>query len=267
MDALYPNDKIADATEEKSYLENYIMDCCNDPIELAHDGILGMKWGQRRYQNSDGSYTDEGLERKRAARQALNDSKEEYKILKKKARQEEKNESIRRRMELNKLSSEQKLEEEKRAMIRSAEEKQRREEGEAKRREAELALEREKLEAAEKAKQDAATKAQRMKEASKTRQQKAAELLMKKDEMDYKTLKDAMDRIELEEKLKNMTNEEKRQAKDYVGSLLKKSGSTILEKVVPSVTMYLIQKAITNSFDVDAEEIFGKNKDGQKNKK
>lgn len=31
--------------------------------ELKHYGILGMKWGIRRYQNYDGSYTKKGLER------------------------------------------------------------------------------------------------------------------------------------------------------------------------------------------------------------
>lgn len=31
--------------------------------ELYHYGIKGQKWGVRRYQNEDGSYTDEGLKR------------------------------------------------------------------------------------------------------------------------------------------------------------------------------------------------------------
>lgn len=32
-------------------------------MELKHYGILGMKWGVRRYQNPDGSYTDAGKKR------------------------------------------------------------------------------------------------------------------------------------------------------------------------------------------------------------
>lgn len=31
--------------------------------ELAHHGILGQRWGRRRFQNDDGTYTEEGKKR------------------------------------------------------------------------------------------------------------------------------------------------------------------------------------------------------------
>ena len=34
------------------------------PNELYHYGVKGMKWGVRRYQNKDGSYTSEGKKRR-----------------------------------------------------------------------------------------------------------------------------------------------------------------------------------------------------------
>lgn len=36
------------------------------PTYLIHYGIEGQKWGVRRFQNEDGTYTSEGLERRKA---------------------------------------------------------------------------------------------------------------------------------------------------------------------------------------------------------
>lgn len=38
------------------------------PTYLIHYGIQGQKWYERRFQNEDGTYTEEGLERRRAER-------------------------------------------------------------------------------------------------------------------------------------------------------------------------------------------------------
>lgn len=42
---------------------------------LMHDGILGMKWGQRRYQNKDGTLTEEGKRRKAEQRRAASETR------------------------------------------------------------------------------------------------------------------------------------------------------------------------------------------------
>lgn len=57
--------------------------------ELYHYGVQGMKWGVRRYQNPDGSYTAEGL--KRYGRSSSSgSSKSEVKAARKEQRKAEK---------------------------------------------------------------------------------------------------------------------------------------------------------------------------------
>lgn len=42
---------------------------------LAHYGVKGMKWGVRRYQNYDGTYTKRGLERYQKAEEKYESAK------------------------------------------------------------------------------------------------------------------------------------------------------------------------------------------------
>ena len=54
------------------------------PTYIQHYGVLGMKWGIRRYQNADGTLTAAG--KKRAAKQELKQAKKEAKAAKKEAK-------------------------------------------------------------------------------------------------------------------------------------------------------------------------------------
>lgn len=59
----------------------YLVDIIEDS-ELQHHGILGMKWGVRRFQNYDGSYTKKGLERYNKVKSLYDEADKRVKSLK-----------------------------------------------------------------------------------------------------------------------------------------------------------------------------------------
>lgn len=73
--------------------------------ELTHYGVLGMKWGRRRYQNKNGTLTPLGKKRNRT-RDAADIKKEEPKKRKKKKLSEMSDEELQARIERMKKEKE-----------------------------------------------------------------------------------------------------------------------------------------------------------------
>ena len=64
--------------------------------ELYHHGILGMKWGIRRYQNKDGTYTPAGKKRRRDRTSNWSDDAKTVDQLKRKSINEMSNAELRK---------------------------------------------------------------------------------------------------------------------------------------------------------------------------
>jgi len=56
---------------------------------LEHHGVIGMKWGIRRYQNYDGTYTQKGVKNFRKSEAAYDEANQKYKSTKKAYKQGE----------------------------------------------------------------------------------------------------------------------------------------------------------------------------------
>lgn len=55
--------------------------------ELYHHGVKGMKWGVRRYQRKDGTYTPAGMKRRKSQDDWSDDAKTAYDIKQKSVKQ------------------------------------------------------------------------------------------------------------------------------------------------------------------------------------
>lgn len=59
--------------------------------ELCHHGIKGQRWGVRRYQNSDGSYTSDGKQRYGLIKKITKKERQKQKVVNKKVHEETEN--------------------------------------------------------------------------------------------------------------------------------------------------------------------------------
>ena len=81
---------------------------------------------------------------------------------------------------------------------------------------------------------------------------KAKVILSNIDDLTTDEIRQWLSRIELEEKIENMTKDEKKKGNSYATKILQKSGDAILSSVVPAVTTFAFKKLVES---VAGEEV------------
>lgn len=85
-----------------------------------------------------------------------------------------------------------------------------------------------------------------------SRRQKAQGLLDNADDLSYEDLKKLMDRIDLEERIRSMTVEQKQQGSGIVKKILSKVGNTVVDQAVPALTVFAL-KQLANKAEPSGE--------------
>ena len=98
----YIDEQIKEDFLKVDELDRVDCECCDRPLaysdkdlnELFHHGVKGQKWGVRRYQNQDGTLTEEGKSRYGSQSDANKNSTEEEKLIDKLKKENELNKVV-----------------------------------------------------------------------------------------------------------------------------------------------------------------------------
>lgn len=203
--------------------------------ELQHWGIKGQKWGQRRYQNPDGSLTPAGVKRYNKEKEALKKEKAKVKAEEKVLANKKKTQA-----KIDKLEAEKKaLEERKKALKDEARGKTGKEAD----------------------KNTGETPEQKRERLLKSTDPK--EIYKDRDALTYQELNDRVNRIDLEAKLNSRIPEEKGRL-DSFNDGMKKTADTInnitntfkkVDDAYSAVTNSAIGKTLAKQLGLDTEKV------------